>query len=152
MKKKIPGGIIMIKERELDHIGLCVTDVETNAKWYQEVLGFKVKGCFFRTGHNVYFLDNSHTVYEMYQEEMNPACEGKIDHISYVSYDVEKDYQECIDGIEYISEFWERGIRYFKIKSRAGKRLNTARSSDPSKDIHANENRDHIDRGYLFID
>ena len=61
----------------------------------------------------MYFLDNGHTVYEMYQEEMNPACEGKLDHISYVSYDVEKDYQECIDagyeictdGIEYISEF-----------------------------------------------
>lgn len=32
MKKKIPEGIIMIKERELDHTGLCVTDVETNAK------------------------------------------------------------------------------------------------------------------------
>ena len=38
--------MIMIKERELDHTGLCVTDVETNAKWYQEVLGFKVKGLF----------------------------------------------------------------------------------------------------------
>ncbi len=131
MKKKIPGGIIMIKERELDHTGLCVTDVETNAKWYQDVLGFKVKGCFFRNGHNVYFLDNGHTVYEMYQEEMNPACEGKLDHISYVSYDVEKDYQECIDagyeictdGIEYIPEFCEKGIRYFKIKSPCGEEI-----------------------------
>lgn len=95
------------------------------------MLGFKVKGCFCRNGHNVYFLDNGHTVYEMYQEEMNPACEGKLDHISYVSYDVEKDYQECIDagyeictdGIEYIPEFWEKGIRYFNIKSPCGEEI-----------------------------
>ena len=30
----------------LDHIGLHCSDVEENAKWYQEKLGFKVVGKF----------------------------------------------------------------------------------------------------------
>ena len=40
----------MIKNRPLDHIGLAVTDVEADALWYQQVLGFKVKGKFLNTG------------------------------------------------------------------------------------------------------
>ena len=30
----------MIKELKQDHIGLAVPDVEKDAKWYQDVLGF----------------------------------------------------------------------------------------------------------------
>ena len=30
----------------MDHIGLHCSDVELNAKWYQEELGFKVAGKF----------------------------------------------------------------------------------------------------------
>ena len=43
----------------LDHIGLHCSDVEENAKWYQEKLGFKVVGKFTgKGGHNVYLLEN----------------------------------------------------------------------------------------------
>ena len=38
----------------LDHIGLHCSDVEENAKWYQEKLGFKVVGKFpGKGGHNL---------------------------------------------------------------------------------------------------
>ncbi|WP_343210723.1 VOC family protein [Anaerolentibacter hominis] len=118
----------MIKGRKLDHIGLAVTDVETTAKWYQDVLGFTVKGKFVGGGgNNVYFLQNGDTVYEMYQpgSGLIPEVQGKIDHISYVSDDIESDYKYCMDqgyevctnGIEEIPQFWEKGCRYFKILS-----------------------------------
>lgn len=119
----------MIKNRPLDHIGLAVSDVEADAAWYQEVLGLSIKGKFQNPkGQNVYFLttkDGSVT-YEMYQDDDLPAeAKGKIDHISYVSHDIEADFQFCIDagykictnGIEGIENFWEKGCRYFKIES-----------------------------------
>ena len=88
----------MIKGRPLDHIGLAVTDVETSAKWYQDVLGFEVIGKFKGgSGNNVYFLKNGPAVYEMYQpKELKAEVQGKIDHISYVSTDIEKDYAYCV--------------------------------------------------------
>lgn len=125
----------MIKNRPLDHIGLAVTDVEADAAWYQDVLGLSVKGKFQNSeGQNVYFLttkDGSVT-YEMYQDDSLPAdAQGKIDHISYVSTDIEADYQYCLDagydictaGIEGIADFWEKGCVYFKIKSPTGEQI-----------------------------
>ena len=125
----------MIKNRQLDHIGLAVTDVEADALWYQQVLGFKVKGKFPNPdGNNVYFLttkDGSVT-YEMYQDNSLPEdAKGKIDHISYLSNDIEADYQYCVDagykictdGIEGISYFWENGCKYFKILSPTGEQV-----------------------------
>lgn len=125
----------MIQNRKLDHIGLAVTDVEADAAWYQQVLGLQVKGCFMNpNGRNTYFLttkDGSVT-YEMYQDDTLPAdAKGKIDHISYVSEDIEADYRYCVDagykictdGVEGISYFWEKGCRYFKILSPTGEQV-----------------------------
>ena len=36
----------MIKNRKVGHIGFGVNDIETTAKWYVDVLGFKVIGEF----------------------------------------------------------------------------------------------------------
>ena len=98
----------------MDHIGLHCSDVELNAKWYQEELGFKVAGKFpGMGGRNVYFLENPTT---------------RIDHIAYRSSDLEKDYEYCkangykivSDGIETSLNFWEKGSRCFKIESACG--------------------------------
>ena len=122
----------MIKELKQDHIGLAVPDVEKDAKWYQDELGFCVKGKFFNNGHNVYFLERKGTVYEMYQEDgMDPKTVGKIDHVAYTSEDIEADYKACVeagykvttDGIEFIPAFWEHGCRYFKIESPCGEQI-----------------------------
>lgn len=121
----------MIKNRKQGHIGLATNDVEKDAKWYQEVLGFEVIGKFQGAdGSNVYFLKNCDVTYEMYQANplLPPESAGKIDHYSFDSDDIEADYRYCVeqgytittDGIESIPNFWENGIRYFKIASPTG--------------------------------
>jgi lactoylglutathione lyase len=123
----------MIKSRKIDHIGLAVPNVEIDAKWYQDILGFSILGKFRgNNGSSVYFLSNGESIYEMYQEEnMDPKTVGKIDHISLVSTDIEADYRFCVsqnyiistDGIENIPNFWDHGIRYFKIVSPTGEQI-----------------------------
>ena len=121
---------IGIKGRDLDHIGLAVTDVEAAREWYVSVHGFTVIGTFdCGIGHNVYFIKNGTTVYELYQDDSLPAdARGKIDHISYLSYDIDADYAFAVksgytvttNGIEELPTFWAHGCRYFKILSPTG--------------------------------
>lgn len=121
----------MIKGRKLDHMGLPVTGLEANKQWYCDVLGFEVIGHFFDGGVPVYFLKNGDTVYEMYEEEVPADARGKIDHIAYVSEDIEADYAYCqkqgyticTNGIEEIPSFWEKGCRYFKLLSPNGEQV-----------------------------
>ena len=126
----------MIKNRKLDHIGLACSDATTAANWYQEVLGFHVIGKFdnaTKTDHT-YFVasEDESVVYEIYTKKDLPAqLQGKIDHISYKSGDIEKDYAYCLEqgytictkGIEEIDRFWDNGVRYFKIKSPTGEEI-----------------------------
>lgn len=127
---------IGIKGRDLDHIGLAVTDVEAACEWYVRVLGFTVIGTFdCEGGHNVYFIKNGSTVYELYQDDLIPAdARGKIDHIAYHSYDIDADYAFAVaagykittNGIEEIPTFWAHGCRYFKILSPTGEQIEFA--------------------------
>ncbi|HIZ43606.1 MAG TPA: VOC family protein [Firmicutes bacterium] len=124
----------MIKNRKHGHIGLATNDVEKDAKWYEDVLGFEVIGDFKgNDGSPVKFLKNRDIVYEMYQANppLGPEAAGKIDHYCFDSSDIEADYQYCVDqgytittdGIEEIPSFWENGVRYFKIASPTGEQL-----------------------------
>ncbi len=124
---------ISLMGRKLDHIGLAVTDVEAAKDFYVRTLGFTVIGTFdCGIGANVYFIKNCDTVYELYQDKNIPAdAQGKIDHIAYVSYDIDADYAYAVaagcdittDGIEALPTFWEHGCRYFKIKSPTGEQV-----------------------------
>ncbi len=123
----------MIKGRALDHIGLAVCDVEAAKDFYCQILGFRVIGTFdCGNGHPVYFVQNGTTTYELYQEDHLPAdAKGKIDHIAYVSVDIEADYRFCVEkgykittnGIEELPTFWKAGSRYFKIESPTGEQI-----------------------------
>lgn len=116
----------------IDHIGLHCYDVEKNAKWYQEKMGFKVAGKFpGKGGRNVYFLENPSDgkMYEISQRDQLPGgVTTRVDHIAYRSENIEKDYEYCeekgyrivSDGIEFSPNFWEHGIRYFKLESECG--------------------------------
>ena len=55
----------MIKGRKLQHIGLACKDVEANAKWYMDVLGFTLKGRFQAPGkpYPTIFVESGYTVY-----------------------------------------------------------------------------------------
>lgn len=123
----------MIKGRALDHIGLACTDVEAAKNWYVETLGFRVIGAFdCGKEQPAYFVTGSGVTYEMYQDDdLSDAAKGKIDHISYISCDIEADYAECVakgytittNGIEALPAFWENGCRYFKILSPTGEQV-----------------------------
>lgn len=124
----------MIKNRKHGHIGLATNDVEAAAKWYMDVLGFELIGDFTAPdGTRAKFLKNCDVVYEMFQpaKPIPKELEGKIDHYSFDSADIEADYAYCVgqgynittDGIEGIPTFWENGVRYFKIASPTGEEL-----------------------------
>ena len=125
----------MIKGRALDHIGIACTDVEKDAAWYMDTLGFTLKGRFRSAGRKyyTYFVENPFgTVYEIFQrDDLDEKVQGKIDHIAYVSNDIEADYKFCVDagyeictnGIEDIPDRWEKGCRYFKIVSPTGEQI-----------------------------
>ena len=86
----------MIKNRKLDHIGLATTGAKEAAEWYMNVMGFHIQGKFVNCGNgrDVYFLANTDesVVYEVYTEpDLDPMLQGKIDHISFVSEDIESD-------------------------------------------------------------
>lgn len=115
----------------MDHIGLHCSDVELNAKWYQEEMGFTVAG---KGGRNVYFLENPDDgkMYEISQRDQLPGgATTRVDHIAYRSENLEADYEYCkehgykivSDGIEVSPNFWEKGSRCFKIESACGEVL-----------------------------
>ena len=123
----------MIQNRKLDHIGLAVDNVVAAKDWYVTVLGGTVIGTFTCEGdpNPVFFVKVGETVYEMYQEAIPEGARGKIDHIAYVSEDIEADFRFCTeagytittDGIEELPTFWAHGCRYFKILSPTGEQV-----------------------------
>ncbi len=123
----------MFENRKFGHIGLATNDVEKDAKWYIDMLGYEVIGKFENEGSHVYFLKNGSTVYEIYQADpiLAPDAAGKIDHFAFDSTDIEADYAYCIengyqittDGIEGIDSFWDNGIRFFKVASPTGEQI-----------------------------
>lgn len=124
----------MFKNRKHDHIGLGTNDIEATVKWYEEVLGFKEYGrCVAPDGTPCRFLTDGYLNYEVFQPVggVDPAVAGKVDHISFVSEDIEKDYAEAMaaghkcttNGIESIPTAWTNGCRYFKIATSTGEEI-----------------------------
>lgn len=124
----------MFEGRELDHIGVQVTDSEADAKFYMEKLGFTLKGKF-KSSHGDYytwFVTNGQITYEIYQSANIPEdAKGKVNHVALNSTDIEVDYKYCVEngytictnGIEEIPSRWEHGCRYFKVVSPTGEQI-----------------------------
>jgi catechol 2,3-dioxygenase-like lactoylglutathione lyase family enzyme len=118
----------MLKGRKYDHIGLATKDITATANWYMDVLGFEVYGDFVAPdGTKCKFIRGEDIKYEVFEPVtgIDPLFEGKIDHIAYISDDIEADYEYCIkrgfkcttDGIQTVETFWKRGCKYFKVES-----------------------------------
>ena len=94
-------------------------------------MGFEVISHFHAGSTPAYFIKNGDTVYEMYEQDLPETLQGKIDHISFVSNDIEADYAYCkeqgyaiaTNGIEGIPTFWEKGCRYFKLATPTGEQV-----------------------------
>lgn len=123
----------MIKNRALDHLGMAVDSVEAAKEFYTTVLGGTLEGTFFCEGdpNPVYFIRVGETLYEIYQEATPEGARGKIDHVAYVSENIEADFAYCTEkgytiatnGIEALPTFWDNGCRYFKILSPTGEQV-----------------------------
>lgn len=124
----------MIKNRKHGHIGIATNNIDADAKWYVDVLGFEVIGDFHTPdGVHAIFMKNQDVIVEMFQphEPILEAAAGKIDHYAFDSQDIEADYKFCVeqgyrittDGIEGIPTFWKNGVKYFKIASPTGEEM-----------------------------
>ena len=124
----------MLENRKLDHIGFGTDNLEEAVRWYTNELGFKVIGeCVAPDGTPIAFLKGREFTYEIYQpvSGVDPKTAGKVDHIAFVSDDIEKDYAECMkrgykdttNGIQGIPSAWEKGNRYFKVLSATGEEV-----------------------------
>lgn len=125
----------MFQGRKLQHIGFPTNDLEKTIAWYTQQLGFKVVNRAYTPDGKtpVAFIQNSDTVYELYQPEQALDAEAakRIDHICYDSADIERDYQYCTShgytvttqGIESLPTVWENGVRYFKVQGPSGEEV-----------------------------
>lgn len=124
----------MIKNRKHDHIGLATNNIEATVNWYMDVLGFELIGDFVApNGTPCKFIKNTDITYEIFQpvEGVKAELQGKIDHFSFQSENIEEDFAFCQEqgykittkGIEGISTFWDNGCRYFKIASPSGEEI-----------------------------
>jgi len=120
----------MIQGRKHDHIGIASNNMEETVKWYVDVLGFELYGgCVATDGTPCKFIANQGINIEIYEvKDTSAIISGKLDHLAFVSDDIEEDYKYCLqqgmecitDGIVDVPDAWERGCRYFKIKSVSG--------------------------------
>jgi catechol 2,3-dioxygenase-like lactoylglutathione lyase family enzyme len=125
---------MMIKNRAHDHLGLATNDLNVTVKWYVEELGFEVYGeCVAPDGTPIKFLRGKDIRYEIFQPVKGVAAsvEGKIDHIAFVSNDIEADYKFCMEkgyrdtsgGIQGIPNAWKNGNKYFKVATPTGEEI-----------------------------
>jgi catechol 2,3-dioxygenase-like lactoylglutathione lyase family enzyme len=130
----------MIESKKIQHIGLIVPDADVAAKWYKDAVGFIPKA-EFRTGNGVravfVYSEKMDLLYELIQHPKGSdiarkaeLCGGWIDHVAFEAEDLEKEFEEAkaqglliIEGIVEIPEFWDRGFRYFLLRSPSGEKV-----------------------------
>lgn len=112
--------------RKLDHINLTVPNLEKAVKFYTETMGFKVSNRF-KEGMEFVFITDGNTTYELME---NPTLsETVIDHIAYVSTDINQDFEyfKNLDlvttDIGYVDFLFEDGVYYFFIKGAGNEKI-----------------------------
>ncbi len=97
--------------RKHDHVGLVSADLKRSVQFYTDVLGFEViHEANAPDGTPICFLQSGELRYEIYQPLCGASAEQtcRVDHMSYLSDDIEKDYalfveqgyEIATDGIE----------------------------------------------------
>ncbi len=110
--------------RQLDHINLKVPNMEECIKYYEEKLGFKTIGDFLGNRRFVYISDGV-TTYEIIEDDT--LLTSYIDHIAYVSNDIETDYKyyknlqvDIVVPLSTIDFLWDNGVSFFLFKTPTG--------------------------------
>ncbi len=115
--------------RDIDHINLTVPNIEKALEFYTGSLGFTVQDRYKNGGMEFVFITNGKIVYELME---NPLLKtATIDHIAYVSEDIEKDFQHfkeqdsslLLGEIGYVDFLFENGVYYFFIKGAGNEKV-----------------------------
>lgn len=96
----------------IEHIGFVVTDSESMARWYHEVLGFKVLNSFETENGHVAFIQCRQTglIFELITDRTLACIEGVLSHplqlhIAFKSSDIEADKSRLIElGAEFVTD------------------------------------------------
>ncbi len=115
-----------MKGRKIDHINITVPNIEKAIEFYTNVMGFEVANRFKKEKEFV-FITNGDITYELME---NPNLkEGIVDHIAYVSKDIEKDYEHFLNlgltttTLNYVDFLFENGVNYFFISGAGSEKI-----------------------------
>lgn len=115
-----------LKNRKLDHINIMVPNLEQAVSYYTETLGFDLVSRY-KNGMEFVFVSDGTITYELMEDKNLSA--GVIDHIAYVSEDIQADYAHfeklglLTTGLGYIDFLFENGVYFFFIKGSANERI-----------------------------
>lgn len=115
--------------REIDHLNLTVTNLEQAVKFYTDTLGFEVQHRFHNNGKDFVFLSDGNLTYELM--ESPTVTHGTLDHIAYVSEDIQQDYDyfkslkpsPLLGEIGLAEGLFDHGMYYFFIGGNDGERV-----------------------------
>ncbi len=129
-----------MKIEKIQHIGVPVCDIEKSIEFYTR-LGFKKimqENFQEKVGEGIcVMMKSGDVVMELFQlpdemlDDIRSRKDGHIDHITFDSKDIEKDFKEIKElGIntlqeapELIPSFFENGIKHFEILGPDGEKL-----------------------------
>jgi lactoylglutathione lyase len=129
----------------VQHLGIPVIDMDKTIKWYTDMLNFETIYKAHIPVNNkenikIAFIKLGNIVLEFYQlvgadfEEIKKRKSGHIDHFAIDVLDINKAFNEiskkCIelkssapDAIETVESIWDKGSKYFNIKSVNGETI-----------------------------
>lgn len=112
--------------RTLDHINLKVPNLEQSIAFFTEHMGFVVTERF-KQGMEFVFLSDGNVTYELLEDQ---TLQGAIiDHLAYVSEDIQKDYAyyEALGmtttSISCVDFLFENGVEYFFIQGKGNEKI-----------------------------
>ncbi|MFI3237594.1 MAG: VOC family protein [Lachnospiraceae bacterium] len=119
----------MGNKRVLDHINITVPNLAKSVDFYTTVLGFEVTHRFMNGAREFVFLKDGLNTYEVFENaDLSAAV---IDHLAYVSEDIEADYKHFMEvdssmvvgEVGFVEALFENGMYYFFIKGPAGEKI-----------------------------
>lgn len=117
------------EKRAIDHVNLTVPNLEEAVKYYTEVMGFDFCEKFENDGMEFVFLHDGTVVYELIENKN--LEKAKLDHIAYVSKDINAEYEHfksideslVLGEVGFAKGLFENGMYYFFIKGACGERV-----------------------------
>lgn len=115
-----------MRELKVDHINLAVPNIDEAIDFYTNTMGFKLENEFSKNGLRFVFVTDGNLVYELLEK---PVTVATMDHIAYISEDIEADYTHfkqlglTTTEIGFVDFLFNNGVKYFFIRGTANERI-----------------------------